>query len=131
MIADYVRSDEQIYVSSCHSAVAYWIANEEQLLPSDEIVLLGSEAGTGSGEDRVHHSIIMRDGDIIGDTERSGRGIDTSFDHEKQEYYSKLMARGNEIATYKVVERMTIGDFKAQYVDAPEQDSSPDESYDI
>ncbi len=118
MIAGYVRDaeTEDIHVTSCHGAVAWWIANEEQVKPTDDIVLLGPDQGTDSGADRVYHSILMRDDDIIGDTQNAQREIPSSYDSDTGEYTSKMYASSHDDITYYTVMRMSVEDFKSRYV---------------
>lgn len=114
-------------VTSCHSSVGYWIANEERLEPTDEIVLLGPDK---DGE-TVFHSILMRGDDIIGDTEKVSpqRGIDTTYDAQTGEYKTKMFPKSPNDVTYYTLMRMTVADFRAQYLDmdGPEVQGDPPE----
>lgn len=114
-------------VTSCHSSVGYWIANEDRLEPTDEIVFLGPDKG---GE-TVFHSILMRGDDIIGDTERASpqRRIDTSYDAETGEYKTKMFPKSPNDVTYYTLMRMSVADFRAQYLgmDGPEPSEEPPE----
>lgn len=127
MIAGYIRDaeTEDVFITSCHGAVAWWIANEEQVKPTDDIVLLGPDQGTDSGADRVYHSILMRDGDIIGDTQNAHRKIPSSYDAETGEYSSKLYESSDDNSIYYTVMRMSVEDFKSRYVQ-PENDADLD-----
>ena len=129
IIKHYALSDDlkDTPLMSCHSAVGYWIANEEQLEPTDEIVLLGPN----KDEDVIHHSILMRGDDIIGDTERASpqRGIDTSYDTETGEYKTKIFPKGESEVTHQTLMRMSVADFRAQYLglEGPEPSEEPPE----
>ncbi|PCI57050.1 MAG: hypothetical protein COB36_01920 [Alphaproteobacteria bacterium] len=122
LIADYVRDSEEetIPITSCHSAVAYWIVDEDILEPSDEIVLLGPDIDN----DLVYHSILMRDGDIIGDTERVAprRQIDTTYDMETGAYNTKMSNSNPEAIVYHTLERISLAEFRNQYLNENKQD---------
>lgn len=116
LIADYIRDSEKevIPITSCHSAVAYWIVDEDILEPSDEIVLLGPNVE----DDLVYHSILMRDGDIIGDTERAApeRQIDTTYDMDTGIYKTKMSKSSSEAIAYHTLERISLAEFRNQYL---------------
>ncbi|PCK00466.1 MAG: hypothetical protein COA45_01420 [Zetaproteobacteria bacterium] len=134
-MADYVRDSEHevIPITSCHSAVAYWIVAEEQLEPSDEIVLLGPKPD----KDLVFHSILMRGDDIIGDTERSAenRQIDTTYDAQTGVYKTKMSNKeGSEEVSYQTLLRISLSDFKQQYVEENNTDldiTDPNAGFDL
>lgn len=123
LIADYVRDSETetVPITSCHSAVAYWIAAEDVLEPSDEIVLLGPDVDN----DLVYHSILMRDDKIIGDTERVApkRNILTTYDMESGVYNTKMSNTNPEVVVYHTLERINLAEFRDQYVNKNKQDA--------
>lgn len=122
LIADYIMDseDEVIPITSCHSAVAYWVYSAEELQDSDEIVLLGPNIDN----DLVYHSIIMRGNDIIGDSERAAdsRQIDSKYDGENGIYTTKMSNANVDEVDYKTLYRITIGDFRNQYLINKDQD---------
>lgn len=122
MIAQYAREAKQrdIYISSCHSAVGYWIAREQTLLESDEIVLLGRE----DIDDHILHSIIVRNGEIVGDTEAQERGIQTRYDEKTGIYTTMHSKRSEQEVMYSTQQKMNVRDFKRQYLSKP--DIEPD-----
>lgn len=102
------KEDRSFPITSCHSAVGYWIAHEERVEPTDEIVVLGAE------KLGVTHSILMRDDEIIGDSERSakGRGIDTTYDMATGEYKTTRSPMNDTLnVAYQTVMRMSVGEF--------------------
>lgn len=122
LMADYIMDseDEVIPITSCHSAVAYWVYSAEELQDSDEIVLLGPNIDN----DLVYHSIIMRGNDIIGDSERAAdsRQIDSKYDGENGIYTTKMSNANVDEVDYKTLYRITIGDFRNQYLINKDQD---------
>ncbi len=131
LISDYIeRSETEVVpVTSCHSAVAYWIYSEDAVNDSDEIVLLGPDVNN----DLVYHSILMRGDDIIGDTERASdsRNIDTKYDGKTGVYTTKMDDNSASDFRYETLHRISIKDFKDQYLrnanhDAGVEPSTPD-----
>ena len=112
-------------VTSCHSTVGYWIANEPQVEPTDEIVLLGPDPDGST----VYHSILMRGDDIIGDTERAApeRQMDTTYDPDTGQYTTKMFKSSTEDVTYYTLDRMSVADFREQY--GLTQDAANDPEY--
>ncbi len=123
-MADYIRVSEEkvVPITSCHSTVAYWIMNSVELEPSDEIVLLGPNPDN----DLVYHSIIMRDGDIIGDQERAAprRGVDTTYDMETGVYKTKMKNDNVGDEVFYTLERISLAEFREQYL--KEEQPQPD-----
>ena len=112
-------------VTSCHSTVGYWIANEPEVEPTDEIVLLGPDPDGST----VYHSILMRGDDIIGDTERAApeRQMDTKYDPDTGQYTTKMFQKSTDNVTYYTLDRMSVAEFRAQY--GLTQDAANDPEY--
>lgn len=116
--------DGKFPVTSCHSTVGYWIANEPRVEPTDEIVLLGPDPDGST----VYHSILMRGDDIIGDTERAApeRQMDTTYDADTGEYKTKMFKSSAEDVTYYTLDRISVADFKAEFGLSDDAESAPD-----
>lgn len=123
-MADYIRDSEEkvMPITSCHSTVAYWIMDSDELKPSDEIVLLGPKPD----DDLVYHSIIIRDGDIIGDHERvaPSREIDTTYDMETGVYKTKMKNDNVGDEVLYTMECISLAEFCDQYL--KEEQPHPD-----
>jgi len=124
LMANYIRDSEEkvVPITSCHSTVAYWIMDSAELGPSDEIVLLGPNPD----DDLVYHSIIIRDGDIIGDHERAApnREIDTTYNAETGIYKTKMTNDSVGDEAYYTLERINLAEFREQYL--KEEQPQPD-----
>lgn len=120
MIGAYVKNNDRdpVHVSSCHSAVAFWIANEGRLRDTDEIVLLGKD------NNHVLHSILVRGNVILGDTELVARGIQTRYEADTGTYTTMHSNKSAQEISYTTLKKLGIGAFKTAYVmQGPEPDA--------
>lgn len=126
MMAEFIRGG--LPLTSCHTQVAHWINTEPDLKLTDEIVMFGQtffETGK-SPHSTVMHSVLMRDGDIIADPLTTGE-----YDPETQEYTSGMHETSTEMASLKILNRTTLGEFVEKYGFMPpkpelETDDGPD-----
>lgn len=98
---------------SCHRYTALMLRHhlpEGNIIDSDEIVLLGMG-------DTVYHSIITRGNDEILSDDTSPNG-EVRIDIAAERYHSDWYEQTNpgQAKDMKIVKRMSIGDFKAKYI---------------
>lgn len=106
---------DRFYISSCHSAVGFWLACEPTISDDDEIVLLGRS----DLKDNITHSIIIRDGEIVGDTEAIERGIHTQYDPDSGRYKTMHSKRLDQEVEYVTIHKISVGDFRKRHLMQP------------
>ncbi len=128
IMAEYIRGG--LPLSSCHTQVAHWIKNEENLQPDDEIVMFGDtlykgrskSAQDSGGKPVIMHSLIMRDNEIIADPFKGG------VYNPDQETYMSGGAGAAQGWEYKELYRIPIIDFLKEYGIVP-PDFDPDADF--
>lgn len=112
VISNHTHWPENEPVTSCHARVGRVIGRHEEILPTDEVVLLGP----GDGSDRITHSIITRDGDVIYDMMRKKDDPNPpTYDGKTGEYDTKAFFDGEKTAIFQTVLTLSVQDLIDRY----------------